>query len=32
MVLAEHSCDAHDALDANVVSIGPALIFERTLA
>ena len=29
MVLAEHSSDAHDAPDANVVSIGPALIFER---
>ena len=29
MVLSEHSRDAHDAPDANVVSIGPALIFER---
>ena len=29
MVLSEHSCDAHDRPDANVVSIGPALIFER---
>ena len=29
MVLAEHACDAHDAPDAKVVSIGPALIFER---
>lgn len=29
MVLAEHSADAHDAPDAKVVSIGPALIFER---
>ena len=28
-MLAEHSSDAHDAPDANVVSIGPALIFER---
>ena len=29
MVLSEHSRDAHDGPDANVVSIGPALIFER---
>ena len=29
LVLAEHPCDAHDAPDAKVVSIGPALIFER---
>ena len=29
MVLSEHSRDAHDRPDANVVSIGPALIFER---
>ena len=29
MVLAEHSTDAHDSPDATVVSIGPALIFER---
>ena len=29
MVLAEHAPDAHDAPDATVVSIGPALIFER---
>ena len=29
MVLAEHSTDAHDAPDATVVSIGPALVFER---
>ena len=29
MVLAEHSSDAHDSPDASVVSIGPALIFER---
>ena len=29
MVLAEHSSDAHDSPDAKVVSIGPALIFER---
>ena len=29
MVLAEHSSDAHDSPDATVVSIGPALIFER---
>ena len=29
MVLAEHSTDAHDPPDATVVSIGPALIFER---
>ena len=29
MVLAEHATDAHDAPDATVVSIGPALIFER---
>ena len=29
MVLAEHSCDAHDAPDAKVISVGPALIFER---
>ena len=29
MVLAEHSSDAHDAPDTKVVSIGPALIFER---
>ena len=29
MVLAEHSSDAHDAPDAKVISIGPALVFER---
>ena len=29
MVLSQHSRDAHDRPDANVVSIGPALIFER---
>ena len=29
MVFSEHSRDAHDRPDANVVSIGPALIFER---
>ena len=29
MVLAEHSSDAHDAPDAKVISLGPALIFER---
>ena len=29
MVLSEHSRDAHDRPDANVGSIGPALIFER---
>ena len=29
MVLAEHSSDAHDAPDAKVISVGPALIFER---
>ena len=29
MVLSGHSRDAHDRPDANVVSIGPALIFER---
>ena len=29
MVLAEHSTNAHDAPDATVVSIGPALVFER---
>ena len=29
MVLAEHSTDAHDSPHATVVSIGPALIFER---
>ena len=29
MVLSEHSRDTHDRPDANVVSIGPALIFER---
>ena len=29
MVLAEHATDAHDSPDATVVSIGPALIFER---
>ena len=29
MVLAEHSCDAHDSPDTKVVSVGPALIFER---
>ena len=29
MVLSEHSRDAHDRPDAHVVSIGPALIFER---
>ena len=29
MVLSEHSRDAHDRPDANVVSIGAALIFER---
>ena len=29
MVLAEHSTDAHHSPDATVVSIGPALIFER---
>ena len=29
MVLAEHSSDARDSPDATVVSIGPALIFER---
>ena len=29
MVLSEHSRDAHDRPDANVVSVGPALIFER---
>ena len=29
MVLAEHSFDAHDAPDAKVISVGPALIFER---
>ena len=28
-MLSEHSRDAHDRPDANVVSIGPALIFER---
>ena len=29
MVLAEHTCAAHDAPEAKVLSIGPALIFER---
>ena len=29
MVLAEHSSDAHDSPHATVISIGPALIFER---
>ena len=29
MVLSQHSRDAHDRPDANVVSIGPALLFER---
>ena len=29
MVLAEHSCDAHDSPDTKVVSVGPALNFER---
>ena len=29
MVLSQHSRDAHDSPDAHVVSIGPALIFER---
>ena len=29
MVLSQHSRDAHDGPDAHVVSIGPALIFER---
>ena len=29
MVLSEHARDAHDGPDANVLSIGPALIFER---
>ena len=29
MVLAEHSCDAHDSPHTKVVSVGPALIFER---
>ena len=29
MLLSQHSRDAHDGPDANVVSIGPALIFER---
>ena len=29
MVFSEHSRDAHDRPDADVVSIGPALIFER---
>ena len=29
MVLAEHANDAHDAPEATVVSIGPALVFER---
>ena len=29
MVLAEHANDAHDAPEATVVSVGPALIFER---
>ena len=29
MVLAEHSTDAHDSPDASVVSVGPALLFER---
>ena len=29
MVLAEHASDAHDSPHATVVSIGPALIFER---
>ena len=29
MVLAERSTDAHDSPDATVVSIGPALVFER---
>ena len=29
MVLAEHCTDAHDPPDATVVSVGPALIFER---
>ena len=29
MVLAEHSSDTHDAPDAKVISIGPALVFER---
>ena len=29
MVLSEHSRDVHNGPDANVVSIGPALIFER---
>ena len=29
MVLAEHSSDSHDSPDATVVSVGPALIFER---
>ena len=28
-MLAEHAPDAHDAPDATVVSVGPALIFER---
>ena len=29
MVLAEHASDTHDSPDATVVSVGPALIFER---
>ena len=29
LVLAEHSTEAHEAPDATVVSVGPALIFER---
>ena len=29
MVLAEHTSTAHDAPDAKVLSIGPALVFER---
>ena len=29
MVLSEHSRDAHDSPDTKVVSVGPALIFER---
>ena len=32
MVLAEHSTDSHDSPDATVVSVGPALIFERLTA
>ena len=32
MVLAEHSTDSHDSPDATVVSVGPALIFERLVA